>query len=140
MGFEVGGDGVDMIFLEQVAAWYVGVFGGGSGRVSEGEGEGVFLRKLSEDLSFCVDASLQGMGFKVDGSRNGGVSGFLGGREVGEGSEFWNASERDAEGEGGVDIFLRTFSRDIYFSVATSFKGVGFEFDGDGCVVCVVGF
>ena len=140
MGFEVGGDGVDMIFLEQVPAWYVGVFGGGSGRVSEGEGEGVFLRKLSEDLSFCVDASLQGMGFKVDGNRNGGVSGFLGGREVGEGSEFWNASERDAEGEGGVDIFLRTFSRDIYFSVATSFKGVGFEFDGDGCVVCVVGF
>ena len=121
-----------MIFLEWVAALYVGVFGGGGGRVSEGEGEGIFLRKLSEDLSFCVDASLQGMGFKVDGNRNGGVSGFLGGREVGEGSEFWNASERDAEGEGGVDIFLRTFSRDIYFSVATSFKGVGFEFDGDG--------
>ena len=25
----------DMIFLERVAAWFVGVFGGGSGRVSE---------------------------------------------------------------------------------------------------------
>ena len=126
----------DMIF----AAWYVGVFGGGSGRVSEGEGEGVFLRKLSEDLSFCVAASLEGIRFKVDGNRNGGVSGFLGGREVGEGSEFWNASGRDVEGDGGVDVFLRTFSRDIYFSVAASFKGMGFKFDGDGCVVCVVGF
>ena len=58
----------DMIF----AAWYVGVFGGGSGRVSEGEGEGVVLRKLSEDLSFCVAASLEGMEFKVVG----GVVGF----------------------------------------------------------------
>ena len=57
----------DMTFLEQVAAWYVGVFGGGGGRVSEGEGDGVFLRKL-----FCVAASLEGMEFKVVG----GVVGF----------------------------------------------------------------
>ena len=65
-----------MIFLERVAAWYVGVFGGGGGRVSEGEGEGVFMRKLSKDLSFCVSASLEGMGFKVDGDGNRGVAGF----------------------------------------------------------------
>ena len=62
----------DMTFLEQVAAWYVGVFGGGGGRVSEGEGDGVFLRKFSKDLSFCVAASLKGMEFKVVG----GVVGF----------------------------------------------------------------
>ena len=74
--FEVGGDRVDMIFLEWVAALYVGVFGGGGGRVSEGEGEGIFLRKLSEDLSFCSIASLEGMGFKVDGDENRGVVGF----------------------------------------------------------------
>ena len=52
------------------------MFGGGSGRVSEGEGEGVFLRKLSEDLSFCSIDSLEGMGFKVDGDGNSGVVGF----------------------------------------------------------------
>ena len=63
----------DMIFLERVAAWYVGVFGGGSGRVSEGEREGVFLRKLFNDLSFCVEASLEEMGFKVVG--DGGAAG-----------------------------------------------------------------
>ena len=61
-----------MTFLEQVAAWYVGVFGGGGGRVSEGEGDGVFLRKFSNDLSFFVAASLEGMEFKVVG----GVVGF----------------------------------------------------------------
>ena len=65
-----------MIFLEWVAAWYVGVFEGGGRRVSEGEGEGVFMRKLSKDLSFCVAASLEGMGFKVDGDGNRGVAGF----------------------------------------------------------------
>ena len=62
----------DTTFLEQVATWYVGVFGGGGGRVSEREGDGVFLRKFSKDLSFCVAASLEGMEFKVFG----GVVGF----------------------------------------------------------------
>ena len=62
----------DMTFLEQVASWYVGVLGGGGGRVSEGEGDGVFLRKFSKDLSFCVATSLEGMEFKVVG----GVLGF----------------------------------------------------------------
>ena len=38
--------------------------------------KGVFLRNLSKDLSFCVAASLEGMGFKVDGKRNRGVVGF----------------------------------------------------------------
>ena len=61
-----------MIFFEWVAAWYVGVFGGGGGRVLEGEGEGL----LFKDLSFCVPASLEGMGFKVDGDRNIGVARF----------------------------------------------------------------
>ena len=62
----------DMTFLEQVASWYVGVLGGGGGRVSEGEGDGVFLRKFSKDISFCVVASLEGIEFKVVG----GVVGF----------------------------------------------------------------
>ena len=62
--------------MEQVATWYVGVFGGGSRRVSEGKGEGVYLRNFSKDLSFRVAASLEGMGFKVDGDRNRGVAGF----------------------------------------------------------------
>ena len=39
------------------------------------------------------------------------------------------------EGEGGVDVLLRTFSKDINFSIATSFKGIGFEFNGDRGVV-----
>ena len=64
-----------MIFFEQVAIWFVGVFRCGSGRVSEGEGEGVFLRKLSEDLSFCVAVSLEEMGFKVVGDENGCAAG-----------------------------------------------------------------
>ena len=50
--------------------------GGGGGRVSEGEGEGVLLRNLSKDLSFCVATSLEGMDFKVDGDGNRGVAGF----------------------------------------------------------------
>ena len=62
----------DTTFLEQVATWYVGVFGGGGGRISGGEGDGVFLRKFSNDLSFFVAASLEGMEFKVVG----GVVGF----------------------------------------------------------------
>ena len=66
------GDVVDVA----VAACYVGVFGGGSGRVSEGEGEGLFLRNLSKDLSFCVTSLLEEMGLKVNGDRNGGVAGF----------------------------------------------------------------
>ena len=65
----------DMIFLERVAAWFVGVLWGGSRRVSEGEGEGVFLRKLSKDLSFCVAVSLEEMGFKVVGDGNGCAAG-----------------------------------------------------------------
>ena len=65
-----------IFFFGKVAAWYVGVFGGGSGRVSEGEGEGLFLRNLSKDLSFCVTSLLEGMGLKVNGDRNGGVAGF----------------------------------------------------------------
>ena len=52
----------------------MGVFGVGSGRVSEGEG--LFLRNLSKDLSFCVTSLLEGMGLKVNGDRNGGVAGF----------------------------------------------------------------
>ena len=59
-------------FLEQVATWYVGVFSGRGGRVSEREGDGVFLRKFSKDLSFCVAASLERMEFKVVG----GIVGF----------------------------------------------------------------
>ena len=55
----------DTTFLEQVATWYVGVFGGGGGRVSEREGDGVFLRKFSKNLSFCVASSLEGMEFNV---------------------------------------------------------------------------
>ena len=57
----------DTTFLKQVATWYVGVFGGGGGRVSEREGNGVFLRKISKDLSLCVAVSLEGMEFKVVG-------------------------------------------------------------------------
>ena len=48
------------------------MFGGRGGRVSEGEGEGVFCRKHSKDLSFCVSSSLEGIEFKVVG----GVVGF----------------------------------------------------------------
>ena len=64
----------DTTFLEQVATWYVGVFGGGGGRVSERKEDGVFLRKFSKDLSFCVAASFEGMGFEV--AEDGGVVGF----------------------------------------------------------------
>ena len=62
------GDVVDVT----VAAWYVGVFGGGGRRVSEREGDGVFLRKFCKEISFCVAASLEGMELKVVG----GVVGF----------------------------------------------------------------
>ena len=62
----------DTTFLKQVATWYVGVFGGGGRRVSEREGDGVFLRKFCKEISFCVAASLEGMEFKVVG----GVVGF----------------------------------------------------------------
>jgi hypothetical protein len=83
MGFKFNGDGsVVGFFLEQVAGWYIGVFGGGSRRVLEGEGEGVFLRNLSKDLFFCVAASLEGIGFKVDGDKDRGVAGFWSGRLV----------------------------------------------------------
>ena len=57
--------------MKRVAAWYwaiSGVFGGGGRRVSEGEGQVVvFLRTLLKDLSFCIAASSEGMGFKVVG-------------------------------------------------------------------------
>ena len=57
----------DTTFLKQVATWYVGVFGGGGGRVSEREGDGVLLIIFAKVLSCCVVASSEGMEFKFVG-------------------------------------------------------------------------
>ena len=36
------------------------------------------------------------------------------------------------DGEGGEGVFLRTLFKDISFSVAFSFEGMGFKVSGDG--------
>ena len=58
------------MFLE----WAIsGVFWGGGGKDKEGEeGEGVFLRTIFKDLSFCIATSFEGMVFEVAG----GLAGF----------------------------------------------------------------